>query len=176
MASRLRVARGAWLALLLALTTAAAVSARAAAAPGDEARATFVLLLGKYVTWPGQAFESPNSPIVVAVIANPLLAAEMKRLAIGQRFEGRSIEVRETADASGAADAHIVFVSDPAQSSALASAKPLRVIEGKGNLRRTDIEIQLRDGRVAFGVNRRDTAQRGLKLSSKLLRLASRIE
>ena len=175
MASRLGAMRGAWFAAFVAFALGITPQG-AAAASEDEARATFVLLLGKYVTWPASAFSSPSAPIVVAVMGNPRLAGEMQRLAAGQQFDGRSIEVREIADASGAASAHIVFASDPAASSALASAKPLRVIESKGNLRRTDIEIQMRDGRVAFGVNRRDAAQRGLKLSSKLLKLASSID
>jgi hypothetical protein len=169
-----RALRALGCAALLAL--AALPVQRAFAGTADEARATFVLLLGKYVTWPQTAFATPNAPIVVAVIGNPALAAEMRRLAAGQVFEGHPLEVREAADASGAANAHIVFASDPSQSSALASAKPLRVIEGSGNLHRTDIQIQMRDGRVAFSVNRKDTEQRGLKLSSKLLRLASSLD
>jgi hypothetical protein len=166
--------RGWWVAALLSAITAA--TSPAAAASDDEARATFVLLLGKYVTWPSSAFSSASAPIVVVVMGNPALASEVKRLAAGQQLEGRAIEVRDVADASGAADAHIVFTSDAAQSSALADARPLRVIEGKGGLRRADVQIQLMGGRVAFAVNRKHAAQRGLKLSSKLLRLASSLE
>jgi hypothetical protein len=175
MASRVRALRRVRLAALL-VCVAAATPASALATPDDEARATFVLLLGKYVSWPAAAFSSPTAPIVVAVIGNPTLAADMSRLAVGQQFEGRSIAVREIADASAGADAHIVFASDPAQATALASSKPLRVIEGTGRLGTTDIEIQLRSGRVAFAVNRKDVTRRGLKLSSRLLRLASSFE
>jgi len=175
MASRVRALRAVRLAALLACAAAAA-PAGAKAAPDDGARAAFVLLLGKYVTWPATAFSSPEAPIVVAVIGNPALAAEMSKLAVGQRFGGRAIAVREVADASAGSDSHIVFASDPAQARALASAKPLRVIEGTGRLGATDIEIQLRSGRVAFAVNRKGVTQRGLKLSSRLLRLASSFE
>jgi hypothetical protein len=110
------------------------------------------------------------------VLGNPKLAGEMRRLAAGQQFEGRSIEVRELADVGGAANAHIVFVSDAAQSNALAGARPLRVIEDHNKLSDTDIAIRMTGGRVAFAVNRKDVARRGLKLSSKLMRLASSFE
>jgi hypothetical protein len=163
MASRVRALWGVRLAGVLACIAVAA-PAGAHAAPDDGARAAFVLLLGKYVTWPATAFSSAA------------LAAEMSKLALGQRFDGRAIAVREIADAAAGADAHIVFASDPAQAHALASARPLRVIEGTGRLENTDIEIQLRSGRVAFAVNRKDVTRRGLKLSSKLLRLASSFE
>jgi hypothetical protein len=175
MASRVRALWGVRLAGVLACIAVAA-PAGAHAAPDDGARAAFVLLLGKYVTWPATAFSSAAAPIVVAVIGNAELAAEMSKLALGQRFDGRAIAVREIADAAAGADAHIVFASDPAQAHALASARPLRVIEGTGRLENTDIEIQLRSGRVAFAVNRKDVTRRGLKLSSKLLRLASSFE
>lgn len=174
MRSSSRVVRALGCAVLVAL--AALPVQRAFAGTADEARATFVLLLGKYVAWPRTAFAAPSAPIVVAVIGNPALASEMRRLAIGQVFDGHPIEVREAADASDAASAHIAFVSDPSQASALASAKPLRVIEGRGNLHRTDIQIEMHEGRIAFAVNRKDAEQRGLKLSSKLLRLASSLD
>jgi hypothetical protein len=175
MARDLRSIRG-WRLAALASLIAVATTSPVAAGVDDQARATFVLLLGKYVTWPASAFSSPTAPVVVAVLGNPALAAEARRLAVDQQLAGRPIEVREIADPGAAADAHIVFTSDAAQSSALAGAKPLRVIEGKGTLRRADVQIQMIGGRVAFAVNRKDAAQRGLKLSSKLLRLASSLE
>jgi len=175
MASRVRVLASLCFALLIAFADAA-VPTRADAASGDEARATFLILLGKYVTWPASAFKSPTAPIVVAVVGNPTLTNQLRALAVGQQIEGRPVEVRSVSDAAGGADAHIVFVSDSAQSQALASASSLRVIEGTNRLRDSDIAIQMESGRVAFAVNRKDVTRRGLKLSSKLLRLASSFE
>jgi hypothetical protein len=172
MAAPLRVLAGACLALL-ASAAALLLPAPAAAATEDEARATFVILLGKYVTWPESAFASPASPIVVAVVGNPGLASEMRRLSSGQRLDGRNVEIRETADAAGASGAHIAFVSDAAQSSALSASSVVRVLEAPGRLSDADIAIWVQSGRIAFAVNRRDVSRRGLKLSSKLMRLAS---
>ena len=152
---------------------AAPVFAKAA---DDEARATFILLLSKYVTWPEGAFATPTSPVVVAVVGNPALAEQMRALAKGQVVEGRAFEVRDAADAAGAAGAHIVFASSPDASKALASARPIRVSEKPTKLEDTDIAIRMESGRVAFAVNSGDVRKRGLKLSSKLMRLASSFE
>jgi hypothetical protein len=162
----------------LALAAFALVATPAASHAGaeDEARATFLLLLGKYVTWPATAFDSPAAPIVVAVVGNPSLVSELRTLSAGQKIEGRGFEIRSVADSSGCAGAHIVFVSDAAQSSALASAPPLRVAEDPKRVSDTDIAIRMHEGRVAFAVNRKDVAKRGLKLSSKLMSLASSFE
>lgn len=157
---------------ILALSAAPALANSAE----DQIRATFILLLSKYVTWPDGAFASPTAPIVVAVVGNPALAERMRALANGQVLEGRAFEVRAAADAASAAGAHIVFVSSPDESRALASAKPIRISEKPTKLADTDIAIRLESGRAAFAVNRGDIARRGLKLSSKLMRLASSFE
>lgn len=174
MALLARVGIAAWLALSGALL--APGEALAQGAPDDAARATFLLVLGKYVTWPVGAFKSPTAPIVVAVVGNAGLVAELESLARGQQIEGRGIEIRAASDPAACASAHIVFVSDAAQSSALASAQPLRVFEGPRHLADTDIAIRMQAGRIAFSVNRKDVTRRGIKLSSKLMRLASSFE
>ena len=166
-------------ALSAALAVTAVISfsappARATGSSDDTTRAIFVLHLGNYVTWPASAFSSPSAPIVVAVIGNPALTAELKTLAVGQSVNGRPFEIRAAADAASCAGAHLVFVSEPEQARALtALPAPLRVSEEPEKLDDTDVAIRMIGGRVAFAVNRKDVHRRGLKLSSKLMRLAS---
>ncbi len=163
--------------LLVAACAATACFAqpiRAKAASDDATRAIFVLQLSNYVTWPATAFSSPSAPIIVAVVGNPALTAELMTLARGHTVAGRSFEIRAAADAAGCAGAHLVFVSEAAQSRALtASPAPLRVSEEPDQLADTDVAIRVIAGRVAFAVNRKDVYRRGLKISSKLMRLAS---
>jgi hypothetical protein len=163
--------------LLVAICAATAFSAqpiRAKAGSDNSTRAIFMLQLSNYVTWPAAAFSSPSAPIVVAVVGNPALTAELTKLAQGQSVAGRSFEIRAAADAAGCAGAHLVFVSEAAQSHALtASPAPLRISEEPDQLADTDIAIRMIGGRVAFAVNRKDVNRRGLELGSKLMRLAS---
>ncbi len=174
----MRAARVVAVVCLLALSAGlfAGSTARAKDSADDAARATFLLLLGKYVTWPATAFTSPTAPIVVAVVGNPRLVAELRTLAVGQQIEGRFFEIRDAATPANCSGAHIVFVSESAQGTALELAQPLRVSEQPEELASTDIAISMKNGRVAFFVNRKDVARRGLKLSSKLMRLASSVE
>ncbi|HEY8123618.1 MAG TPA: YfiR family protein [Myxococcota bacterium] len=165
-----------FLAFMVAVVSALFVAPAAQANSDDQARATFLLLLGKYVTWPANAFSSDTAPIVVAVVGNPKLVTELQTLSRGQVIETRPIEIRVANDAADCAGAHIVFVSDSVQSNALAASQPLRVSEKPGRLSDTDIAIRMQAGRIAFSVNQKDVARRGLKLSSKLMRLASSFE
>jgi hypothetical protein len=166
--------------LLVAACAATAFFAqplRAKEASHDATRAMFVLQLSNYVTWPATAFSSPTAPIVVAVLGNPALTAELTTLARSQSVGGRSFEIRAAADAAGCAGAHLVFVSEAAQSRGLtASPAALRVSEEADKLADTDIAIRMISGRVAFAVNRKDVNRRGLEISSKLMRLASDFE
>ena len=162
---------------ICALTAFSVASARASGPSYDATRAAFVLLVSKYVTWPAAAFSSPSAPIVVAVIGNPALAAKLRTLASSQLVEERPFEIRSAANAASCAGAHIVFVSEAEQAPLLdADSAPLRVSEEPDELRETDIAIRVISGRVAFAVNRKDVQRRGLKLSSKLMRLASSFE
>ncbi len=162
--------------LVLCLMGGAPKSARAAES-SDQIRATFLLLLGKYVTWPAEAFRSPTAPLVIAVVGNDALANELKAQATGQEIEGHPVEVRAAADVSAARAAHIVFLPSPEDARSIAASPPaLRVLEGPKNVDDGDIAIEMKEGRVAFAVNSRDVKKRGLKLSSKLMRLASSFE
>jgi YfiR/HmsC-like len=147
----------------------------AESARDDQIRATFLLLLTKYVTWPDDAFASPTAPIVVAVVGNPGLASTLQTLSTDQRVAGRAFEIRAVPDAAASIGAHLVFVAED-QSEAVVAGSPLRITEEPDKLSRTDIAIRLEGDRVAFSVNRKDVARRGLKLSSKLLKLASSFE
>lgn len=159
-----------------ALALSLAPQASHAKPADDQARATFLLLLSKYVTWPVGAFASPASPVVVAVVGNPSLAEKLETLARGQLVGGRGFEIRDAANTEDCAGAHIVFVASSKDARALASASPLRVSERPDRIADTDIAIRMQKGRVAFVVNRDDVQRRGLRLSSKFLRLASSLE
>lgn len=162
--------------LLLAVALGAVAFAPAplrAAESRNEARATFLLLLGQYVTWPAGAFAAPGAPLVISIVGDPALSRELSGIAAGQAVEGHPVQVRAAADVGSAAGSHIVFVTKPEDARALANASPLRVSEQSSRVADTDIAIRVEGERIAFAVNRRALGARGLKLSSKLMRLAS---
>ena len=173
--SALKRIRIASLALVLAVSSLGPAVPAAGESP-DQVRATFLLLLGKYVTWPASAFKSPNAPLVISVVGNPGLAREMQGQAAGFDIEGHPVEVRSVPDAASSAGSHIVFVPTAEESRALAGTAPLRVSEDTKRLGDTDIAIKLQEGRVAFSVNRKEVERRGMKLGSKLMRVASSCE
>ena len=141
---------------------------------GDPVRANFILLLPKYTTWPATAFASPTSPVVIAVVGDDALAKELSALAVGHQIEGRPVLIRAVASAAEAGSAHVIFLASPDDARDVELSPGLRVIEGRRNVRAGEIAFVMHGTeKVEFAVNKDGVKKRGLKLSSKLMRLAS---
>lgn len=163
-------------AVLAVLLLAMGVGPARAEEDADQIRARFLLLIGEYVTWPADAFSSPAAPVVIAVVGDTGLASDLRALSRDHRIEGHPVEIRDVADPLASGGAHIVFVPSSADARAVGSSGQLRISENPAHARATDIAIRLQTGRVAFAVNQKEVQKRGLKLSSKLMRLASSFE
>lgn len=143
-------------------------------------KAAFLLNFPKYVDWPAGTFANDRSPIVLTVIGDRGVEKEVRRMALGKRFNGRALEVRSI-DAAGeiAGDCRILFIS-------LADErKAAQIIVGLGErsiltVGECDdffedggiIKLTRREQKVRVAVNLPMAEARGLKVSSKLLSVA----
>jgi hypothetical protein len=170
-----------WALAILAVAASMGQSARAGDSP-EDVQAKFVYRLASYVTWPAEAFASPSAPVVIAVVDDPALAARIREHSSGQALEGRAFEVRAVSGSEPIPPAHIVYFGasdyEVLKQGALAlSSRPvLRVAATPRFARVGDIGYEMLDGRVSFSINEKATNRGGLRVSSKLMRLASSIE
>ena len=177
-----------------ALRRAAAifVAAAALAAPahvlaepdaGEYAvKAAFLLHFAKLVTWPDAALAA-DAPLTIGVfVADPFDGA-LRAVAAGARAHGRELRVRAVPSVAQARQCQILFV--PATHAGrldelrngLADAPVLMVGESEGFANDGGaINFYLEGGRIRFEVNRVDAERAGLRLSSRLLRLARLVE
>jgi hypothetical protein len=177
MAAGIRAAAGVALALLLG-----SAAAHAEESP-EWVKASFLYHLTRYTTWPDTAFASKTAPIVIAVVGDPAVAEEVRKLTAGQQVEGRAIEVRKLAAGDPLPRAHLVLLpaSDfdalKSQATALRDSPTLRVAESERFATAVgDVGFRLVRGRVSFDINRDNTRRHGLKVSSKLMNLASNVQ
>jgi hypothetical protein len=173
--------RGACGLLVIGLLAAFAASAHAADdAASAPLKARFLFLLTQYTSWPDEAFAAPDAPLVIAVVGDPAVAQELRALAAGERVNGRALEVRAAENGAALGGVHLAYLADRGasrdQARALAGQPTLRVAENTGFLEVGDVRIELIKGRVAFDVNLKKSRRMGLKLSAKLVKLASRVE
>lgn len=167
-----------------ALVVGALVVAAAARAGADEdrLRAAFVLNVAKYVEWPAGAFDGAGAPFVIGVIGDEGFRGELEGELGSTEVDGRAIEVRSVADAAAARNCQIVYAGRDQRSSARAIALELR---GEPVLSVAEydrfahvggmVAFEIRRGKIDFEISRSAADRGGLKVSSKLLRLASAV-
>lgn len=169
-----------------ALAGAGAAAGLHAAAPGRaseyEVKAAFLFNFSKYVEWPAGTFAGTDDPIFICVLgANPfgtLLADDVRN----KKVNGRDLAVRNAKSLAETAGCHIVFISATEQALLdealvkLAGRPVLTVGDAESASERgVVLGLTLKGARVRFEVNLAAARRAGLKLSSQLLKLASRL-
>jgi hypothetical protein len=140
--------------------------------------AAYLYKFGGYVTWPDQAFASPNSPIVIGVAGSDPLAENLGALVEGRSIGNRPVLVKRVRPGDTVSGLHILFVAagTPGSQALLDAARgrwTLAVTEGPDGLGRgADMTFVVVDDRVRFDVDLDMVQQSSLKLSSLLLSVA----
>jgi hypothetical protein len=158
----------------------ASPAARAQMAPEYEVKAGFLYNFAKFVTWPPNVFDDPNSPIIIGILGADPFGEGIGDVLAGETAQGRPIRVREIARIDdGRPECHVLFVS---QSERRNLPRILRILAATPVLTVGDnddfaalggiIQFFLDQGRVRFIINVAASRRAGLKISSQLLRLA----
>lgn len=168
--------------VLGALGLAGRVRAQAAPAPEYEVKAAYLLNFTRYVEWPARAFAKPADPVVLCVLGADPFGALLERTVAGRTSQGRSIETRRVDGAAQARGCHLVFVTHaewrrrPDVLAALARRGILTVGEGAdfteagGVISFVHVEETVR-----FAVNLTAVDAAGLRISSRMLALATKL-
>ncbi len=175
---------GVALALCLAVTIGGAVARpRLAAAQGGvgeyDVKAAFLLNFARLIEWPSAAFPLGDSPLVVCVLGNDPFYGALHGLADGKSVGTRIIAVKRLAGPQQASDCHLVFVTEPPPVPlgpllAATSGRSVLLVGDAEDFaaRGGAISFYHEGGKVRFAVNRGAAEAAGLKISSRMLRLA----
>lgn len=145
-------------------------------------KAAFLYKFLGYADFPAAAFADGSTPLTIGVIGADDLALELARVAAGRTINNRGVEVRELRDNEAAARVHLLFVggSDPQRVARLvrqASGAMLIVTECDNGLQLgSAINFRVVDERVRFDVALDAAERNGIKLSSRLLTVANRVQ
>jgi hypothetical protein len=168
-------------AIALALMLFAAGVATQESTPSEyQVKAAFLVNFPKYVEWPAEAFAETNSPIVIAVLGETKVTAELEKISAGRIVNGRKIVLKRLASGEESGVRHILFVPAAEQKhfpkllAKLKEGSVLTVGESDDFLeRRGIINLALRDQRIALEVNLTAADNARITISSKLLKVAS---
>jgi hypothetical protein len=145
-------------------------------------KAAFIYKFLGYTGFPPNAFADPASPVVIGVVGADDMAAELARLVAGRAANNRPIVVRALRESELAGTVHLLFVagSDCARAGRIvraASAALLVVTECDNGLQQGSvINFRIVDERVRFDVSLDAAERNNVKLSSRLLTVANRVQ
>ena len=145
--------------------------------------AAYIYRFITYVEWPVSAFASPQATIVIGVVNADDIASELEQIVKGRTAQGRPLQVRRLAPGEPPTGVNVLFVGGDSAQRVLQSAKTLTersvlTITGveRGIEHGSVINFVPVDGRVRFEVNVGAAEKSGLRLSSRLLAVATRVK
>jgi hypothetical protein len=178
MAARVR----ATMAVTLAISIFPAVAVSATDDEGAELKAVFITRIARFVEWPEGSFESPSSPIRVGVLGASQIYNALHDSLRGASANGRPFELRYLDSLDKASDVHIVVLTDKGRADQRKAARTLRetpvlaigpsfFFAESGGI----MGLEIYDGKVAFEVNNQAAKDADLRISSRVLKLATTV-
>jgi hypothetical protein len=153
--------------LALAVTLAWPVAAQTSQ---EEVKATFVYRFVSFVSWPPS---TGANTVRLCVIGSAPFARTLRRVASGQRADGRPFDVRAVSGGADLRTCHAVYVVGERTEATLRAARQLPVLtitDGGGD--RGMIHFVVVDDRVRFHIDDASAAESRLGIDPRLLDLA----
>jgi len=176
----LTVGRATAVALMtVCISAGGAAAAQRTATAEDDIKAAFLLNFTRFVDWPAAA---AAGPFHLCTVAEPAFESAVNRTIAGESTAGRPIvrATPETPEAARACD--LLFLSRRETGRAerwLSAVRSQPVLVVGETTAAADagaaITFVIEDNRVKFDVNEDAASRAGLKISSKLLRVAHRV-
>lgn len=144
-----------------------------------QVKAAFLLNFAKFVEWPPDSFTSDDAPIAICVLGEDPFGGELERVVEGEKVDAHKLVVRKVHRPLPAKTCQVVFVPKSEKDFAPAEFERgvLTVGESDDFLRRGGmIAFVIDDRKVRFDISTGAADKAGVKLSSKLLRVARTVE
>jgi hypothetical protein len=167
-------------ALALAVAWLAAPGVARSQAEESQILAAFLYNFAKFVEWPDEAFSSAESPLRIGVLGEDPFDSALETTIDGKTADGRPIEFERAENAEALNDCHIVFISRSEREridqvvQVFHDASVLTVGDTEGFAHRgVVINLVEKKKKIAFEINLSKAHEADLKVSSRLLGLAT---
>lgn len=162
----------------LLLAPSAPVAGQADALSTDAAvKAAFIFNFAKFAQWPALP---ARATLVTCVAGNARIADALTEIVRGKDIGGHGLNVVQPGDAATWGDCHLLFLTATqvaASAGALSGLRklPILTVSDAAGFSRAGgiIELYLDGGRIRFAINVDSAERSGLRLSSRLLGLAT---
>ncbi len=165
---------------LLLTAVLALHAASAAPTPAGEVKAVFLFNFTKFVEWPSASFPAPSSPIIIGVLGADPFGGALEQTVAGETVNGRPLTIKRFKSLEELAPCHILFISASQEERVpeilrrLGRSETLTVADIDGfAMRGGAIQFRADSGRIRFEISREAAERAGLRVSARLLSLAS---
>jgi hypothetical protein len=166
--------------VLLSLISLCRVESRAQARSESEVKAAFLYNFAKFVDWPPEVFPHEDSALKICVLGQNPFGPEFGAFIEGKAAQGRKLQFAQVQNVQQAKSCQILYVASSEKPQIL---QILKAVDGGRVLTVGDwnefarsggiINFVLENDRVRFEINVDAAERSGVKLSSKLLGVAS---
>ena len=180
MASAFRAVRSAH-PFILALWLLAGAACAQPARLEVQVKAAYLYKFAGFVDWPGAAFARPDSALVIGVVGNDELAAQLEKVVSGRSVGGHPLAVRRVQRGESLAGLHVLYAASADAAAAttvlLAAARglPLLTVGDAPDAPSAMIRFHTVEQRLRFEVALAQVAPSGLKISARMLAAAWRV-
>jgi len=145
-----------------------------------QVKAAFIFNFAKFVEWPSTAFAKDNSPLIIGVLGENPFGGDLERFLRDKTVNDHPLTMRECRTVDEAKKCHILFISAsekrrlPEILKTLQGINVLTISETDGFIETGGIVNFVSEAnKIRFQINADSARSAGLKISSKLLSLAS---
>lgn len=145
-------------------------------------KAAFLYKFLGFIEWPPAAFSKADTPLTIGIIGADTVAAELAQIAQGRTVNNRKVIVKKISNGEPLSEFHMLFIGrgESARQGQLLKAAHhypiVTVTETEGALEQGSmINFRVAEGRVRFEISLVAAERTDLKLSSRMLAVASSV-
>lgn len=149
----------------------------------NQVKAAFIYNLIQFIEWPATTFANAVSPIEIGIFGKDPFGSLIDEVVEGVRVQGVALKIRRSSKLEDLQSCQVIFIS---RSEAKFLPRILGDLEKRPILTISDMDqfawkggivgFVIRQNKVRFQINLNAARKSGLKISSKVLRLAEIIE
>jgi hypothetical protein len=146
-----------------------------------QIKAAFIFNFAKFVEWPRTTLPNANSPMIIGILGDNPFRDDLEKTIKNKTVDGHPLLIKQFQSAVDATNSHILFICDSEKTQ---MPEILKILQGSnvltvGEMDRFNekggmINFVLEGSKLRFKINNDAATRAGLKISSKLLSLASR--
>lgn len=147
----------------------------------SKLKAAFLFNFAKFVEWPPAAFAATNSPITIGILGDNPFGSDLEDIVRDKTINNRSIVIKTLHSVTQSTNCQVLFFGTTEKKrmeemiASLGNASILTVGDGDPFTETGGMINFIKEGnKIRFRINEVAAQHAGLKISSKLLSLASR--